>query len=379
MGGAITSVALAVNSARRASLRNAGLVSNIVTALPAQVQVRIIANDPDAFIVSNNPWPDRIQFLELPVALPITIWTQDPFLVLRSAGGDTTLLMSRSFERAADEGFALRLAQDAGFRTRRSRLHFEGGNIVSDEAHVFVGANTIHHNARTLQLSETDIAAGFEQELGRKLLVVGPAPQPIAHIDMMLTPLGAGRVALADPAAGAAVVERLLREQPQAVAEFERSIMAGFFGHPAIRALDNPDGSEITAPQLQGQTAEMVAASQQLAPVLDGIAAALAQHGYRVERVPFLFGGPDADPADSGPQAGYPMLTYNNVLLETTPAGAQVYLPNYGLAALDEAAASAWQALGFTVHPVDGLVTSAMYGGALRCSVKVLGREPLPR
>jgi len=39
------------------------------------------------------------------------------------------------------------------------------------------------------------------------------------------------------------------------------------------------------------------------------------------------------------------------------------------------AAAQAWRSAGYRVVPVDGLVTSASYGGGLRCSVKVLERS----
>ena len=42
--------------------------------------------------------------------------------------------------------------------------------------------------------------------------------------------------------------------------------------------------------------------------------------------------------------------------------------------AMDDAAREAWTALGFAVKPIDGLTISAMYGGALRCAVKVLAR-----
>ena len=70
------------------------------------------------------------------------------------------------------------------------------------------------------------------------------------------------------------------------------------------------------------------------------------------------------------------MLTYNNVLLEAFGGTQTVYLPRYGLQALDDAARSAWTDAGFTPVAIDGLATSAMYGGALRCSVKVLAREP---
>jgi hypothetical protein len=41
---------------------------------------------------------------------------------------------------------------------------------------------------------------------------------------------------------------------------------------------------------------------------------------------------------------------------------------------MDEAARQAWEALGFSTQPIDGLTISAMYGGALRCAVKVLAR-----
>jgi hypothetical protein len=41
---------------------------------------------------------------------------------------------------------------------------------------------------------------------------------------------------------------------------------------------------------------------------------------------------------------------------------------------MDRAAEQAWQALGFATRPIDGLTISAMYGGALRCAVKVLSR-----
>ena len=37
-----------------------------------------------------------------------------------------------------------------------------------------------------------------------------------------------------------------------------------------------------------------------------------------------------------------------------------------------QAASKAWKKLGFDTKFIDGLTISSMYGGALRCSVKVL-------
>jgi hypothetical protein len=121
----------------------------------------------------------------------------------------------------------------------------------------------------------------------------------------------------------------------------------------------------------------MIEASRKVAPLLDGVASALERQGYRVERIPFLYGGPETLPGadeERAMRAGYPMLTYNNVLVEEDRDGRRVYLPRYGWSAMDEAASQAWQRLRFAARPIDGLTISAMYGGALRCAVKVLVR-----
>jgi len=67
-------------------------------------------------------------------------------------------------------------------------------------------------------------------------------------------------------------------------------------------------------------------------------------------------------------------LTYNNVLIEEGQAGATVYLPQYGWEAFDKAGRQRWKDLGYRVLPVKGFAIIAMYGGALRCCVKVLER-----
>jgi hypothetical protein len=268
------------------------------------------------------------------------------------------------------------LARDTRYHTKRSGLSFDGGNIVSDREHVFIGANTIRRNAIDLDVTEAEIVVRFEQELGRAVLVIGPAPQPIAHIDMMLTPLGDRRVAVADPAAGARIAEDALAHDPDSVTAFETWCERHFFGAPSVRQLAGVNGP-LTPPAIQGRTGSMIEASRGISPVLDGIARALTAEGYRVERVPFLFGGPEEVPASDDEErmrAGYPMLTYNNVLVETDTAGPRVYLPRYGWPAMDRAAADAWERLGFAPRPIDGLTISAMYGGALRCAVKVLAR-----
>jgi len=379
--GTISSVVISVNSARRAALRNADLVSNIVNGLPTSTRVYIFANDLSAFTVAKNPWPDRIKFVEIPFSNPITIWTQDPFLVLKS-GTDlqkTTLLMSKEFERAGDDIMAHSLAEVAGYTVKKSELYFEGGNIVSDDEYTLIGGNTIRYNAVAQQIDEIEVVRQFQNELGRQVLVVGPVPQPVAHIDMAVTPMGQGRVAVADANMGIGIVELALKSDPASVERFENFCEEHFFGHPAITTVVGSEGEEISAPALRGKTRELLALNKMVAPVLDGIASSLERFGYIVTRIPFYFGGPESHSSSEKEQgstvAAYPMLTYNNVLLETGAGGDIVFLPKYGWPAMDNAAEEAWRAAGFETRTIEGLTISAMYGGALRCSVKVLEKS----
>lgn len=379
VGGRVDVAVISVNSARRAALRNALLVTNIVNGLAPSTTFFVLSNDPTAFSVAGGDWPDRVHLVELPFDNPITIWPQDPFLVLKggAGGSQTTLLTSRGFERAGDRLMAEKIADQAGYALEASSLFFEGGNIVSDEQSILIGANTIRRNATELGLSEVDVVLAFQQELGRRVLVVGPYPQPVAHIDMILTPLGNKEILLADAMAGIEVAEQALEDDSDSVTAFERYCEENFFGHPTIRTIPGKDGQTTSAPEVRGKTREMIEISRLVAPVLDGIAAALERMDYRVERVPFLFGGPESrDPgeAETSTRAAYPMLTYNNVLIEAKGEERVVYLPRYGWPAMDEAASRVWQDQGFSPRAIDGLTISAMYGGALRCAVKVLER-----
>jgi len=387
MGGSITRVACTVNSARRSPLRNAKLVSDIINALPARVEVVLMVNDRAAFAVAANPWPDRVSFLELPMDSTLTIWPQDPFVVMKGAKAQTTLLTSGRFERVDDRLAGPALAKYFGFQAEQSSLHFEGGNIVADESHVFVGANTIRYNALLRGKPEREIARQLEVDFGRKLMVVGPLPQPVAHIDMMLTPLGGNAIALADPAWGARLADQELAEAPERVKDFETLCMADFFGDPAIPALLDREGKVIRPPDLLGRTMVAIAESKAIAPALDHLAEEFAKLGYTVQRVPFLFvapkektgceeGGPGSK-SDRGSQyrPDYPCLTYNNVLLEEDGGRKIAYLPQYGWEKFDAAARRTWQELGYLIRPVPGFGVSAMYGGSLRCCVKVLARQ----
>lgn len=398
-----------LDSARRGGLGNARLVSAIVDALPSRVRFLVLTNDRAAFTITPAVASKRIRFVALPEESSTTIWPQDPFLVLEDGRGGVRLLASKTFTRADDRVIAEHLAEYLDIELDVSDLLFEGGNIVADDEHVFIGGDTVAANVEALGDTWQTVISRFRKELGREVVVLGTVGQPIAHLDMILTPLGEGRLLVADAGWGARLAEESLKTMQADVDAFERQCERMFFGHPAIREVHDADGKVVRPVPVAGQTTRAIAESRVVAPGLDELAQALTDHGYTVERVPFLFahpgrsgtsstdsvardgdGGTPSTPAPAGglPEEpddeddpfsskgiGYPVLTYSNVLMETGAAARTVYLPQYGFRALDRAAARVWRDLGWRVEPVGGLTTSAMHRGSLRCCVKVLRRD----
>jgi hypothetical protein len=380
-GGRIELVVTSVNSARRSALPNAALVGNIVNALPQSARVLIMTNDRSAFTIASNPAPERVEFIELPADNPITIWPQDPFVVLRETDGTHRLHASKDFDRAGDAMMAEEIGEALGWPVSTSAMVFEGGNVIADEKQVFIGENTVRYNAVTSGVADVEVVKALERELGRPVTVIGPSPQPVPHLDMMLTAVGADVLVLADSGWGAEIAARELEANPGSVEGFERNTVNEFFGHTEIRERVTPEGDVIEAPVLAGATARAIEDSRRHAEYFDALARTLQERGFEVRRVPFLQTWTNGDDVESPSERpfrsvlDYPVLTYNNVLVETRADRKFVYLPQYGLDALDRAARERWQTMGYDVIPIRGFTTSALYGGALRCSVKVLSRS----
>lgn len=372
-GGSIARALLLVSSPKRSTLRNQELVQNVARRMGPDARLLLLA-DPE-MILDPNPQPDRMQFVGVPDELSFSIWPQDPFVVLRDDRGESRLLTSRDYGRMEDREMARVVADALGWPVEESSLFFAGGNVLADERHAFVGADLIRANQDGA--SERRVVERFQRELGRPVIVVGTAPQAVAHIDLMLTPLGRGRVALGDPARGADLAEQALAADAAAVRAFEEHAELYFFGHPELRSLTGPGGRVIHAPAIQGRTADAIADSRRIAPALEAVARDLTGRGYEVLRVPLLLTRLDRPEHRRGPgeSAGYPVLSYNNVLIERVGDTRRVYMPVYGLAALDEAAHRAWTVAGFEPRTIPGVTTSAMYRGSLRCSVKILERR----
>ncbi len=372
-GPEIEVVVCSAASARNSSLRNSELVANIVNGLSPKTHVLILVNDRQAFQTpAKHP---RVTFIEVPSDNSISIWPQDPFVVLQNQER-TRLIVPNSFDREDDQIMSQVLGEALDIEVIRSELNFEGGNLVSDSDAVFTGMNTIQTNAARLQETSDQIRQRFERTFGRPLIVVGENRPSVTHLDLIVTPLGNKQVAIADSRQGAELAETLMQTSAAEISLFEKQCESFFFGHEQIQQLRDLEGNVISRPELFQQTPKTIQASRQLADELDALAQDFIDLGYEVFRVPALI--PDLEPqlsASGQEKPGYPFLTYNNVLLEERAGKDVVYLPQYGFPTLDAAAVKCWTELGYEVKPIEGFATSSMYGGSLRCCTKVLSRR----
>ena len=373
VGSEIEVVVCSATSARTSSLRNAELVANIVNGLPNDVQVLLLVNDRESF--HTNSGNNRVKFIELAKETGISIWPQDPFVVV-SSSNQTKLITPCIFDREDDHVMPIALAKALDIEIVQSELHFEGGNIVCGEEDVLIGFNTISLNAELLEETASKIVSRFQKLFGRPVMVVGNQPQEINHIDLVITPLPGKRVAIADSRLGAAIAQKTLQTSREEMTRFEQACENNFFGREDITNLSDLSGNSINRPQILGQTQQNIQSSIVAADQLDAMARQFTDAGYQVIRIPALV--PDLTPKrnESGKEMpNYPFITYNNVLVENRHGTPTVYLPQYDFPALDSAGVERWAESGFQVTTIPGFTTSAMYGGALRCCTKVLLRK----
>ncbi len=374
VGAEIEVVICSATSARTSSLRNSELVANIVNGLPDSVQVLLLVSDRASF--ETNSGNNRVKFIELPKKTDISIWPQDPFIVVGTPD-HKKLITPCVFDREDDHIMPIGLGEMLDIPVIRSELHFEGGNIVSGEEAVFIGFNTIAINSKLLEVDAAVIRSKFQKLFGRRVIVVGEEQQEVTHIDLVFTPLPGNRIAIADSRLGASLMQNLLDNNPEEMASFEQQAENNFFGRADITELADQLGNSIVRPAVVGKAQENIKASIAAGDQLDAIAQQMSEAGYEVERVPALVPDLTLQRKQSGKEkTNYPFLTYNNVLLEERNGTSVVYLPQFDCPTLDNAAAERWAEMGFKVKTISGFSTSAMYGGALRCCTKVLLRKP---
>jgi len=318
---------------------------DLFRVLPPDVAATIISPSRDSTLHFLGTWgpialKDNRSVNVLDLDMPISIWARDRVI----ARQDTALEEAMSpftpegwntyDECKTNElvlGDILSVVQLTGSGLR-GRLRVEGGNIVANRRHVFLGSNVVDENSDLADADE--VHRDLLKYLGREFVLIGDAvgAVPWVHIDMYLTPINddlvlVGSVRLGEELAG---------------------LNCEHDGDDGLPGIPIPE----TCP------ADMF--EQQL----DEVADAVRRLGYKVIRIPAL----------ADPPAGW-MITYNNVLMEERLGKRIVYMPTYAAPALDTAAAAVYGRLGFEVRTID---VSGIYnsGGALRCMVNVVRRRP---
>jgi hypothetical protein len=202
-------------------------------------------------------------------------------------------------------------------------LCIEGGNVVANGRHVFVGLDDLLR-----QFALDELATELTRLLGGEVVLLGASigEAPVYHADMYVTPIDDCHVLVASPE----------------------------FGLSLLDASESCEGSSF---------AEIAERGLSLQPLLDAVATQLADLDYNVLRMPAVVD-----------EAGEWMITYNNVLMEEREGDRVVYMPVYDAPPLDLVAGAIYRSFGFEVRTID---VSRIYqrGGAVRCLVNVTRRR----
>ena len=305
---------------------------DLFNALEGDVTIRVLCSTEAAARRFAAEWGDAAtahgrNVDVINVGMKLSIWSRDR-CIPRTTGG--VVYRAPSFVPTASPYYEFEKQNDLrsqrmlfrgllGPSVLRSWLHLEGGNVVANDRHVFIGANVLEENDS--DPGDPQLEAELNRVCGRPWKLIGGDHEelPWDHVDMYLTPIGQDTVLVASATAG-------------------RAFYMAHCDEAGRGSTDEPERA------------------------LDEIAEQVRRLGYRVLRIPAVFHA-----------EGDWVMTYNNVLMESRGGRNTVIMPRYNVPEMDDAAASAYARLGYDVRTVD--VTGIYeFGGALRCVVNVLAR-----
>ena len=264
------------------------------------------------------------------MGMPISPWAKDRFGTLRR--GDEALLAlpprrgGGEGPRANDERVPARLCEQLDdVSCIALSFAFEGGDLLSDDEHVFVPANLVARNPVADEEARRQLLEEIAEVTGRRVIPIGTSATDIPdhHIGMVVTPLGDGVLAVADPDLGRKLYERLPEDRRTVQLANDPAVLARF----------------------------------------DNVAEALETRGFEIVPIPMLL--------TASPRV---YVTYNNAVVETRTDGRHIHMPVYGIPALDDEAERRFVARGLQVHRIR---VGSLYEhtGSLRCLVGVIRRS----
>lgn len=252
------------------------------------------------------------------VGKPITTWCKDRFLVgmgrpaeLYHPPSEATSLSTRT----NDALVAPALARSFSDRLRAVEvpLKFDAGDILPAGSRIIVSDTLWRKNEKPVRFE-----AGLKRMFGMDVIWLKDVPDH--HIGMFAAPLDEETMVVGDPHLGKKLWSR-----------------------EAERALGKPDFSEVA-------TAPFERAANQL-----------ENAGFRIIRAPLVVLGPKT------------YVSYTNGVFETRGRYKIVYMPSYGVKAVDDAGRIAYESAGWEVRPIP-VRTVYKFRGTIGCLVNVLER-----
>jgi len=344
---------------------------------------------------------ERIRLIET-YGRGYTPWPRDPFLLARRGDGGVVVVQrpNRQGGREEDVDLARELIQGLpgavdeawhGVHWTTAPMPFHNGQLLLTEGAAWLSIHT--PELRILELLGCErvpvasfataggidrylgaaqaAAAELETLYGRPARFVHPLPVsgPIAERSAMMQRLGGGagfdldslltlvpaaagpaHALVADPREGLEFLRRLPAEDWQ---RLRRGYRIGTASTQLRRALEQYQRS----PRVEG-----------LAAFLELIAEHLESEGFRVRRLPFFL--VPMEMLAIGDEIDFPdfQITWNNVVIETTPQGLRAEGFSSLLAAGDEQARAAFAAAGCRLELLPPLIGSIVRNGGYRCA-----------
>ena len=333
--GAISEVLLHYDSSMEYSI--GPVYRDLLSALPADVQLQVVCASVPAAVDFICTWGDTAVARGREVHLisagcEVSPWARDRriaryYPISGTPAASVVPADDAEYSTWQRNELALPLLLESTEPTSgvlTSSVCIEGGNVVANMRHVFVGFDATFEN-----IDIEELHYELKRVLGCCPVLVGAAPgeAPWCHVDMYLTPVDDRTVLVASPS-------------------FAVTLLA-----PEAECSDMDTLLECAESGLAVQ------------PALDAVVEQLASLEYTVLRLPAVVD-----------EAAEWMITYNNVLMEQRDGKRIVYMPIYHLPALDFVAEAIYRSLGFEVRTVD---VSRIYecGGAVRCLVNVTRRR----
>jgi N-dimethylarginine dimethylaminohydrolase len=310
-------------------------LQDLLDGLPQEVTVRVVTESQAEF----NFLKDRLarsatspQLRAVITGMPITPWSKDRFGTM-TAEGNPVLAIPRARTvsdgpRGNDEkSTALICREIDGVTLKVLPFMFEGGDLLSDRDNIYLPANMVARNEPLTDEGKENLLAAIGKTFGKKVVRIGDDARdmPDHHIGMYLTPLGNGRLAVADPDMGLQM----------------------------CRELNN-----IT--KIAGVTVETDSACYK--PFRNVIQLLQDQHIDFI-RVPMIL--------TTLPRV---YATYNNAIVEERHGVRRIFMPTYGVPELDRRAAALFEEQGLQVIPVR-VSKLFKHTGSLRCLVGVIRRS----